>query len=283
MKNNKWSEEEINFLLQNYQKYTNKELGQILNRSSKAIEIKLTRLGLTRPKIHQQNDNAFEKINSPDQAYWLGFITADGFINYNKINGNYELGIELKSSDQPHLEKFKKFLNSNAVIITRTRKGHTIGNHKIKDNLMTSCIRIYSKKICEDLIKLKIYPNKNKNGIFFLNSLPENIMRDYIRGFFDGDGSVCWRLRKKGAKRLRCNFTSINKQFLTELRVVLYQNGIYSQISSWSGDYNNICYQLSIEGHQNCLNFLTYIYQDSSIFLDRKHLFFTEATLNSDI
>lgn len=283
MKNNKWTEKEINFLLNNYKDKSNKQLAQELNRSNKAIEIKLTRLGLTRPKIHIQNNEAFSSICSEEQAYWLGFITADGFLNYNLKNGTYELGIELNSMDFQHLVKFKNFLQSNAPVIIRRRHFNIIAGKVSNKDLYTARIRIYSKQIIEDLIKLKIYPKKTKVGIYYLETLPEELQRHYIRGFFDGDGSIWWKTAYNKKKYLCCNFTSVEENFLIHIREQLYSQGIYSYITSWNNSYNHITYQLGLSGKENCLNFLKYIYEDSNVFLDRKYLLFKKAALNSDV
>ena len=52
------------------------------------------------------------KKDSSDKFYWIGFITADGNISKNFLS----LAIQLKGEDREHLEKFKKFICSDAPI-----------------------------------------------------------------------------------------------------------------------------------------------------------------------
>lgn len=46
------------------------------------------------------NENFFEKIDTEEKSYWLGFMAADGFV---QTRGN-TFGISLSSVDKSHLE-----------------------------------------------------------------------------------------------------------------------------------------------------------------------------------
>ena len=53
------------------------------------------------------NENYFEKIDTEEKAYWLGFIYADGYIESKRKNSSQKFGITLNAKDINHLEKFK--------------------------------------------------------------------------------------------------------------------------------------------------------------------------------
>ena len=110
---NKWKEEDIKFLKENYKNFTNKELAQILNRTKTAISIKLSKLGLKKTKYYY-NEDYFETIDSEEKAYWLGFLYADGYIS--KTTCCSELGIELQKNDYNHLQKFNKSIKGNIEV-----------------------------------------------------------------------------------------------------------------------------------------------------------------------
>ena len=57
-------------------------------------------------KIRTFNDRYFNEIKTPNQAYWLGFIYADGWVIRNIAGRSYELGIELCDIDKQQLIDF---------------------------------------------------------------------------------------------------------------------------------------------------------------------------------
>ncbi len=56
---------------------------------------------------HFYNETIFETIDSPEKAYWLGFILADGYVNEERCFMN----IKLNDKDEEHLIKFIKFID----------------------------------------------------------------------------------------------------------------------------------------------------------------------------
>ena len=103
------------------------------------------------------NDFIFNKIQSPNQAYWLGFLTADGSIWGEKIQ------IGLATKDIGHLEKFKKFLNSSNKI--STKMNHCSNNNKYYS---ASYFTIKSRQIADDLEKYQIVESKSYKNINWL-------------------------------------------------------------------------------------------------------------------
>ena len=73
------------------------------------------KLGASRK--HHFNENYFEKIDTEDRAYWLGFLYADGNVSYGKDkNGNKKgctVEVTLSEKDKSHLYKFLKCLNAD--------------------------------------------------------------------------------------------------------------------------------------------------------------------------
>lgn len=59
------------------------------------------------------NKDYFEKINTSEKAYWLGFLYADGCITRfykGEVLKSMSLEITLKDADCEHLIKFKNAL-----------------------------------------------------------------------------------------------------------------------------------------------------------------------------
>lgn len=248
----RWREEELEFLKENYQEKSYKEIGDILGRKEQAIRSKLHFLGLKK-EIHHCNYDYFSMIDTEEKAYWLGFIYADG--NVNKAENT--LTINLQAGDKKHLEKLNKCLEGNySVKVTEDIRGDkTYWNARLS---------VYSTKLVKDLINKGVVPNKT--SVIAFPTIQNDLVRHFIRGYFDGDGTVCERKHKKGPSDLACSFVCGNQTFLESIRKILFENNINSYIVQTNG---NKVY-LSLAGLQNPDNFLKYIYKDATIYLDRK-------------
>jgi len=253
-KNVNWTNDEINYLVENFNNKSYKQLSEYLKRTVNAVRLKSSKLGFKRTSQYHYDHDYFENIDTEDKAYWLGFIYADGYVVNNPQSRNYELGIQLKQSDIEHLKKFNKCINGNIEI----KIIHKVDN--ISDRYLCS-IRLYSKKIIEDLNKHGIVQNKSFI-IEFPTNLQDDLLKHFIRGYFDGDGSI-WIYKRKNI--LRCKFTSGSKIFLDSLSDILKLKNINTFIVK-----SNNCFDLYIAGRDSTRNFLEYIYDDSNIFLDRK-------------
>ena len=156
------------------------------------INMVLRKLGITRPNGIQAkiNHDYFENIDSEHKAYWLGFIYADGSITkkaYEKGSYTYRLRMELMFEDKYILEQMALDLESDLkpkeyYNDTSSFEGYNKPKH-------TAYIMFSSKKMGEDLVKLGVMPNKTLI-LKSLPSIPDNLMKHFIRGYFDGDGSV---------------------------------------------------------------------------------------------
>ena len=212
-----FTDKQIEYLKTNYDKMSYKEISNILGFTERQIRGKINNLGLT--KIRKFNNEYFKNIDYPNQAYWLGFIYADGYLVSKPKSRSHELGIELKQTDIKLLECFNEELGNVHNIYTQ-HKHKTFNGYEYETD---SCIiRVYSQEIVEDLIKLSVYPNKT-NRIEFPKC--ENFFWDFFRGFNDGDG--CLHISK--TNHMFIQLTNSNKNFLEYLN-------------------NNICSLLNIKG-----------------------------------
>jgi intein/homing endonuclease len=151
------------------------------------------------------NENFFDKW-SPKMAYVLGFWFADGYMRHEK---SYR--ISFCSKDCDILILIRECLSSNHNII-----------YKKKDD--SKNLIIFSKKLYLKLSDLGGIRCKSRKVLF--PSVPDRFLSDFIRGYFDGDGSVFFveyinTKNKKLRIELRSNFTSGSVHFLEELQSVL--------------------------------------------------------------
>lgn len=258
----KWTEKEIEFLKENYKTMNSTEIGLALNRTEVAVQIKARKLGIKKNNLSKTNEDYFSVIDNPNKAYWLGFIYADGFVVYDKNRRNYEIGIELNSIDINHLHKFNSVFDNEHKILTR-----------LKTNEMCR-IRIYSKKMCEDLINLNVKPNKT-----YLSEYPtvnDDLFYHLLRGFIDGDGSYS-TYKIKTTKRIieypRITIVNNNLEFLKYIKYRVELDGIKCGIYK-DGD----CWKFSTYGEDSYYALVDKLFENANLFLDRK---FNKININT--
>jgi len=157
----------------------------------------LKKLGLRRTIRHFITNPDFFNIMTPENSYWGGFIAADGCVSRNALE------IELSIIDAEHLKTICKFVGRDDSLFFRKR----YRNGKIFEYASVS---VLSAKIIEDLFKnFNIVPCKSL--ILQPPDLPRCLRRHFIRGYFDGDGSIGWH---KHNRTIRLNFASGSKVFL---------------------------------------------------------------------
>lgn len=259
---------EIEFIKHNYDKMRYSEITNILNltnkkkKTEKSVRNKARNMGLT--KINRTiNKDFFEEVDDENKAYWLGFIYADGWVCTTYRNA--EVGIELQQKDYEHLEKFSSALNGN-LPITFKEKDIRIANNKHITHTKICKIRIYSKKMAEDLIRNDVVKNKTKSNIFPKVEKDE-LFWHFLRGFLDGDG--CIHISKKNS--LAVKFTGANLEFFGYLKDRFAEYGFISRIHITNERRND----LFINGDK--LSFLNKVYNNSTIFLERKYKLYQKA------
>lgn len=198
------------------------------------------------------NESFFKKIDSEEKAYFLGFFYADGCF----VKDVPAIQISVKESDSEILQKLLNTANSNHPIYTSKN-----GNGRI------AVFRIRNKCFFEHLKKFKINHYKTKR-LFFPEYIPNSLIRHFIRGYFDGDGSV-YILKNKKIGASICG----NKKFITGLSKFLNKNNIRHSINK-QRTKNMFLWSVCMSGMYSAISFLNYLYKDSTIYMNRKFLKF---------
>lgn len=208
-----------------------------------------------RKNTYDFNEDFFEVIDSEEKAYWLGFIYADGYITENN-----KCGISLKSVDIGHLEKFKKSIKSNHKISIYESQ------YNEKCNITEYCrIILTSKKNVDNLMDKGVSHRKSlilkfPNKEIFKN---QNDIIHFIRGYFDGDGSII------GGGIPRISFVG-TKEFLEKL-VELFP--FKTNASIIKDNRTSDTYEIKFGSKEHIKIFLNWLYfgKDCKTFLDRKY------------
>jgi hypothetical protein len=155
--------------------------------------------------IYNCDINFFESIDTPEKAYWFGFIAADG----NICNG--KLQIRLHEKDKDHIKKFCDRIEYNGPIFQEKLKS-TVG------------VIISRKKIINDLKKYGLTENKTLNiDQHIFDKIPKKFLWPAIHGYIDGDGGF-----SKNKKNKFPNFHLVgNQSFLKFIVDKFSEHGIF--------------------------------------------------------
>lgn len=215
---------------------------------------------------YEYNKDYFEIIDNEDKAYWLGFLYADGCICRTYKNdrlSSMHLELLLCTADKEHLFKFSNSINSNVPIKDRVS---VYNGKEYKSSRLTIC----SKKMCLDLIDHGCTPQKTyKVRLPSEGDVPKQYMRDFLRGFFDGDGCICTTVMG-GKPHIEVSFSGV-KDMLNDISSFLIRENIIQRIPKIHEDSRSNACSLFIYGYDGVKQFLDYLYKDSGIYLDRKY------------
>lgn len=127
------------------------------------------------------NENYFS-IWSPQMAYWVGFIVADGSI---LSTTKASLRIILSANDDIILKRFKEDLSFTGNILYGS---NSIKGYNKKYNFCS--LTINSEQIVKDLNKLGIQKRKTYLDVDYLSFVPDEFKPYFVIGYFDGDGNI---------------------------------------------------------------------------------------------
>ena len=156
----------------------------------------------------------FQKWSS-EMAYTLGFLYADGNIT-DATNSSRTQYIGFTSKDQDIISDIREILGSEHNIYRREPEWRRYVDGKTYQSSESFHLRIGSKRMFSDLLKIGLIPNKSKTIEF--PKIPKKYVSHFVRGYFDGDGCIYIRKPYKG---LRLIFTSGSKQFLNDLNMTI--------------------------------------------------------------
>lgn len=250
-----WQNTDNKLLCSRFANSSKKELLSLFPRRTwPAILAQGERLGIKRnrnkPRLNI-NENYFSKW-SPNMAYILGFILADGCIikgTYKGYSDSLKFGVQLKDKDI--LEKIKIEL----------RSGHRIS---IIRNAAHLCIT--SQKIVDSLKHLGITYQKSLNEI--VPDVPDKYKRDFVRGVIDGDGGISFDKRSYPTLAL-CG----GKNTVSFVRDYFWiKQRAFSVVGKrkFSPKINKYLYGITYRAN-TAKKISLFLYKNTALYLDRKY------------
>lgn len=244
------------------EKKTYTEIGKSLSVGRKSISHWLRKGGYeTDPKNvrntkvsrkYPLDENVFETIDTKEKAYWLGFLYADGYVSDSK--NDIEIGLAEK--DIEHLNKAKLFFKTDRPLMKKVKRMNekeyigyklTVTSHKLKKDLIN--------KGCTTRKSLTLkFPTEEQ--------VPRELISHFIRGYFDGDGSV--------------TYSNYGKQIAAE---ILGASDFIDGLIEWIGfsstkhsfNHSPSTFRIQMFGAK-AMSFYERIYEDAHTYLDRKYI-----------
>lgn len=194
------------------------------------------------------NIHYFDKIDTEEKAYWLGFLFADGAITqYNK---SYDIEFSLNINDKEHVEKYAKAIGKEYVNNNSAYRSRCIVGSKHMFNILSSYGCTTKKSLTLKFPDESIFEDKS-------------LIRHFIRGYFDGDGCLSF-----GNKEHTIPSVSIvgTKDFLNGIQSIYKSNKNLSN-NSKSQNITKVLHYSTNEAFA----FINWLYKDSTIYLKRKY------------
>lgn len=203
-------------------------------------------LGRTNPntKHHFINDNFFKDIDTEGKAYLLGWLASDGHFRQSGIC------ISIHKKDEDLFSSMSKILG-----------GACIPKIPIHNKVMRY-FNINSTTMSADGCRwLNIGFGRKSDAVQFPETIPEEFKWAFVRGYFEGDGTIrnpVADMREKGFTTPEVSITSNSSKMLESLsKFSQIPNRIEHNSITWSGN--------------NAIDFLGKIYNNSVYKLNRKY------------
>jgi len=197
------------------------------------------------------NEGFFSKW-SPEMAYVLGLVITDGCVSKTS-------DISLNMNEKELLEKVRNVMCSQ----------HKVALSKHQEGLY--CFHFARERLVKDLAGLGVLPRKSLNVKF--PAVPDAFLKDFIRGAFDGDGSVFFEKRSPKLP-LRASFISSSKDFIEILEAKLRALGMPKRILYQHKTKNAVSYMIRY-AHTDSIRLFKLLYNQSTVqeglFLARKY------------
>lgn len=220
-------------------------------------------------------NNELEVIDDEKKAYFLGFIYADGCISITQRGNNKGVKhvFQMSLVDESIVRKLQSvfpFLNINEFDY-----GKYIATHRRQ-----FALRKVSKKLFMDLLNNGVFERKSGENANKL-SLPNikgSLLNHFVRGYFDGDGSIS--IPKKRPNMRRADMCGTCDNLIREIKLLLEKNKIKCPIYRIRTD-NRVAPLSVLEwvNYKDITDLKEYLYKDATIFLDRKKELFDSFNL----
>lgn len=206
-----------------------------------------------------------KEINNEQKAYFLGLMYADGSISINRRKTStyirYQVQISLVD-EQIIMELLRIFPFFNLQIFD-------FGKYK-KSWSKQFALRKGSKQLFDDLCDHGLLQRKSGENSKFLKmpKLRKDLISHFIRGYFDGDGSINISTKRPNLRRIE--ICSSSKDYLLQIKSIFINHNINCPIFREKHNNKSPLYVLEWVNSKDVITLKNFFYKDATIFLQRK-------------
>lgn len=197
------------------------------------------------------NTRYFQNIDNEHKAYWLGFLFADGSITKTDKSCSQLNRVSLSISQHDSII-IKQFADD--ISMPREQIKHLVQTRGFKPGAEFIFIQCNSVDMVNDLMSHGFTQRKRDR-----ESIPElshDLMNHFIRGYFDGDGSISTEF----------NITS-ERNVLPLIYEILVKE---CSIPRTKISYTKNSYRIRWGGTNSIEKIATYLYENATVYLQRK-------------
>lgn len=228
-----------------------RDIEKITGLNHRTISYWVNKHGLNNLSAFKKSPNyKFNKIDSKEKAYTLGFILADGAIS----NCQCEISVAIK--DREVVDFIASVINASV---------------RCDMNYDRKTRRFPRARIIKKITDIRKFTGGEKKSDRHYPIVSPELERYLLQGFFEADGCITWGRRKDRNRLWHKVIMKSSLSVLTGVQSMLLKKvGIATRLYPVKGED---CYCIEFANKQDVLKFLDYIYPDDQfIVLKRKYL-----------
>jgi len=225
-------------------------IAQTLRHSSETVfrVLKEAKIPSRQWRLREIDESFWDSIYTEYPAYWLGFILADGYLRYKR--NKLVFCLRLATKDSKHLQNFIDDVKTN---------------HKLTSYKNEVSVYISNQRFTRGL--------QEKLSADIRSCVPESQIHHFVRGYFDGDGSVHCNKRNQ----IHFGIVGTKPRIISQLHEILLSHGLNIRLylrDRINHGYKNHGYktEFSLQQGGNIIaaRFSSWLYQNATRYLARK-------------
>lgn len=238
------------------------EISKVLDISKRAVARVLQECGINSKLKNRYiiyNENYFENINTEIKAYLLGFIYADGFVG---VHNDFCISLSDKVDDNLKILKLlQDELEIDCDLIYHSVDKNGNGKYTLKFS---------NKKIVNDLNTHGVFTCKSLN-MQDIPNINNDLFNHFIRGYFDGDGSICTYYDSYDKRQRYCMEILGTPEFLKSMQKIICTECNVKETKLHNVNHVSGLTRISHRGVKSLIKIREYLYNNSTIYLTYKH------------